>query len=424
MGDLKTKFYFSLITSVLLCGKAYSQTTNMSLPNQVGVYNPNIKTQQMGLPSQVGVYAPQNQRNRAFYNPNRPYVVTDYNKSPIINNNLYNQTNGFTSPIKYTFQKNNNTPTSNDEFDTEYYMILGYGKGSSKKDGLTNPSTEIPMNNVSEGLGDTSILTLGFGAMQDRKIGIDVTYTNISGLSYDSTSYTEYQFCGPNDYDNTGFYFDCNTENPVNGGSISSSSLMLNIHYPLTDIFGKWLDGFITPYISGGIGMSFNSISDYSVSYNYLGNPAGSENFEVDIPIDTSGLPYNDQGQGLFGFYNENGVIKHFGASTNNIAWSAEIGATFDIDKSTFLDLYYKINNYGTVKSKDTVYYSYDVIDIVNPISAGLCSTEAEGYDYEYNSATGWCESIDGTVTGFSSGYEEKGKIETQEIGAKLRLIF
>ena len=44
-----------VITTIFVDFSAYAQTTNMQLPQQVGVYNPNIRTQQMQLPQQVGV---------------------------------------------------------------------------------------------------------------------------------------------------------------------------------------------------------------------------------------------------------------------------------------------------------------------------------------------------------------------------------
>ena len=94
-----------VITTIFVDFSAYAQTTNMQLPQQVGVYNPNIRTQQMRLPQQVGVYAPQSQQNQMIpqqqgYRYNAP--VVNYNKAPVINNNLYENVNGYKTPNRYT----------------------------------------------------------------------------------------------------------------------------------------------------------------------------------------------------------------------------------------------------------------------------------------------------------------------------------
>ncbi len=440
MKLLKTKKFLLLITSILLCGKAYAQSSNMQLPNQVGIYNPNIKAPQMHLPQQVGVYQTQNRPINMMYpmipqqqNPNT-HIKIDYNKAPVMNTEMYNNVNGFKSPNRYTLQNariqtQNQTPKEN-EYGIEYYMGIGYGSGSFEGEGLIYKGNEYypPMNEISEGLGDPKSLTIGFGVMQDRKVSIEVNYTNLSGLNYDKYAYATEQWCGPWDFGDD-FYYDCNEELSTNGGGITSNALMINVQVPLTDIFGTLFDGFITPYIGGGVGISFNTIDDYTI-YDDFGDA------EIPIPDPTTGElgnPEDADGNYLGGWYDENGTITHFGATTNNISWNIEAGLTFNIDKKTMFDVYYKMSNYGTVKSKDTIFYSYDTIDIVDPTEElntstdgyqDYCTAMALEYGFEYNDETGWCEAFNGTTAGFLSGFEEKGKIETTEIGVKLRLIF
>ena len=168
--------------------------------------------------------------------------------------------------------------------------------------------------------------------------------------------------------------------------------------------------------------MAFNTLDDYSV-YDEFGDA------NISIPNSNGELGYPYEGENyLGGWYDYDGTITHFGATTNNLAWSVEAGLTFNIDRKTMFDVYYKMSNFGTVKSRDTIFYSYGTIDIVDPIenSDGTlgCTAEATEEYFEYNPETGWCELDNGISEGYLSGFEEKGKIETTEIGVKLRLLF
>lgn len=443
---VKTRNYLLLITSFLLCGKAYSQTSNMALPQQVGVYSANSNNpSQMRLPPHVGAYQNNNVRSYAT-----PYTVTphlktktvvDYSKNPTINQRLYENVNGYQTPTKYVLQspavltqiraqEQLNDKKLSEEFGTEYYLLLSYGSGKFDGTGLTNDKVIPPMNNISTGLGKPKMFNLGFGVMQNRDIRIDVSYTNISGLKYDSTAYTEEQWCGPSEYGDDGdFLFDCADESDVTGGSIKSNALMLNIQFPVTEMFGDLFDtSFVTPYIGAGIGMSFNTVGDYTVTDEY-GN--------AEIPATADGLAYDETtGDNLAGYYQYDGTITHFGAMTNNIAWSIEAGLTFNLDKKTMLDVYYKKANYGSIKSKDVVYYEYEAVDIVDPTDdattvdtdegqiTDYCTAQAIKEGFAWNEDTDWCESESYTQNGYTTSATEKGKIETTEIGVKLRLIF
>lgn len=417
---LKTKNYLLLITGVVLCGEAYAQTSNMQLPNYVGVYSANSSnTSQMRLPPQVGMY----QRNSApaYVNPytTRPRTVVDYSQNPTMNMRLYENVNGYQTPNKYVLQspalqaqRMGQTQKSNTEMGTEYYLSLGYGAGSFSGEGLTNSMIEpIPLNNISEGLGDPKALHIGFGVTQNRDVRVDVSYTSLSGLKYDSTIYTEEQLCSP-DIDNAsddGFDFSCSAESPVSGGGVNVNALMINVQVPLTDLFGPILDNMVVPYIGGGVGFSFNTLSDYTV-YPEFGN--------AEVPETDDGNPE------YAGFYQYDGEITHFGAMTSNFAWAVEAGVSINIDRKTILDLYYRITNYGTIKSKDYSYYDWSVIDIVDPDNNGNCTSAATAEGFVYEDEFGWCESEEYSETGYETGTEEKGKIETQEIGVKLRLMF
>ena len=481
------------IAAIFVGNPVYSQGTNMALPSQVGVYNPNINTQQMQLPSQVGVYNPnmnapqmqmpsqvgvyqqqqaQMQRqaisNNANYNLYRNMPMVNYNRDPVMSAALYDEVSGYKTPNRYAF---NNQPrivqttynnygnrtaqqlaSNSDDYGVEYYMALSYGVATfSDKSGLSGSSVaenqfgyyyDFPMNNVKHTLDDGKNFTIGFGAMSNRKQKVELTFSNISGLSYGEYATAQNQWC-PAEFDEYGnFYYDCEKDLPVEGGKISSSTFGINMYFPIAELVGgKLLDGLITPYIGGGIGITFNTIDDYTV-YDDIGNG--------EAPITTTGDPYYNLTEGsecsesdyasgasgcdfAWGYYDYDGVISHYGATTNNVSWNIEAGLSFDLDSKTIIDVYFKHSNLGKIKSKNEVFSSYYSVDILDPTTeeetgtngiSDRCTAEAIDAGFYYNDDTGWCERENGVSEAIVYDAPEKGTLENNEIGVKLRLIF
>ena len=357
-----------------------------------------------------------------------------YYPTPQINYNIYNNYNGYKSPTRYNFAQNQQTQSQytniNNEIDygTEYFLSLSGSKNKFTGSGLTGKTGTLPLNDESNGLGDTKTLTVGFGVMNNRKYNLEVNYNYIHGLNYDKTSYSHNQFCGPNIEENPEFNADCTDENEVEGGKINSSSLLLNLNIPFTDILkGSWFDGLFTPYITGGIGLAFNKIDDYTVI---------DEFGKGELPKYTDGIPTSPTNENLAGVYTADGKIQHFGDHTYGFGYNFGTGLSFNIDKKTVLDLYYKISQHGTIKSKDKVYYSYeefDIVDATQNLNTGTfegqtiqdyCTPQAIGEGFEFNEDTGWCERSNGITEGYETKMQETGNISNTEIGVKLKLIF
>lgn len=478
-----------LIATIFVGNTAYSQGTNMSLPSQVGVYNPNINTQQMQLPSQVGIYNPnmktpqmqlpaqvgvyqqqqQMQRQSAYQiNPNiyRNVPMVNYNRDPVISNTLYDEVSGYKTPNRYTLNQpkivktaynnyGNRSPqqlaSNSDDYGVEYYMLLSYGSASfSDKSGLTGSSLaenqfgyyfDFPLNNVKNSLDKGKDFSIGFGAMANRKQKVELTYSNISGLSYGDHATAENQLCSTEMFETGEFYYDCSKDLPVEGGKISSSTLGISMYFPIEEFTGGKLFDIITPYIGGGIGITFNTIDDYTVTDD-IGNGEAPSNITGDPYYSTSqnaACTAAEEGTNgceyAAGFYDYNGVISHYGATTSNVSWNIEAGLSFDLDSKTIIDIYYKHNNLGKIKSKGDVFSSYDTVDVLDPtdsthtgnVETGIedyCTSEAIDEGFEYNPDTGWCELERGKSEMIVYDAAEKGTLENNEIGVKLRLIF
>ena len=356
--------------------------------------------------------------------------------APQIDYNIYNNYNGYKSPVRYDFnqqqqlQQQNQSQYNNNitDYGTEYFLSLSGSKNTFTGSGLTARTTEIPLNDESDGLGNTNTLTAGFGVMNNRKYGLEVSYNYIHGLNYDKTAYSLNQFCGPSIEDNPDFADDCTDENEVEGGKINSSSLLLNLNIPFTDILkNTWFDGLFTPYITGGVGLAFNQIGDYTV-YDEFGTG--------ELPKNENGIPTSSTNDNLAGFYTANGKIQHFGNASYGFGYNIGAGFSFNIDKKTVLDLYYKIARHGTIKSKNRIYYSYDSYDIVDAtqnLNTGTfegstvttyCTPQAISEGFEFNDETGWCEREGDPEEGYKERMQEQGNISNTEIGIKLKLIF
>lgn len=425
------------ITAFFVDSSLYAQTNNMQLPSQVGVYQ---------APSQ----------SQANTNKIQMPPKINYNKAPVMSETLYNEVKNYQSPTTYSLgantrivnstyngNKNNKqkqTQEEEEEYGVEYYLSLSYGNTSFTGTGLTGSlvttnqyglNYDFPLNHYSNNLGDGNNLTIGFGAMSNRNVKVEINYNQLSGLSYGPYSTSDFQWC-PNEFDeNGGFLYDCTKDLPVTGGDISSSSFSINLYLPIDELIGgKILDGFITPYIGGGIGIAFNTIDDYS-TYDDMGTG--------EAPLTSNGDLMTENDEYAWGFYDYAGTITHFGATTNSVAWNLEAGITLELDKKTLVDLYYKVNNMGTIKSKDTIFYSYETVDILDPTRTGggelqenigsngvksYCSADAIDAGFLYNAATGWCETEPYVTEGILGDASESGTIENTEIGVKLRLIF
>lgn len=476
----------SIIATIFVGNVAYSQNTNMALPSQVGVYNPNIKTQQMQLPPQVGVYNPNiptqqmklppqtgvyQQQARYPVAPTnyRNMPVVNYNRDPVISENLYDEVNGYKTPNRYTLNQpkiiktaynnyGNKTvqqlANNSNDFGVEYYLALNYGVASfDDESGMSGNTTAInqfdlyynfPLNNIKHSPGDGKNFSIGFGVMANRKQKVEISYSNISGLSYGDYATAENQWC-PSEFDEDGnFYYDCSKDLPVEGGKITSNTFGLNVYFPIEELFGgKLFDGLITPYIGGGIGITFNTVDDYTV-YDSIGNgeaPLTGDgepyyNSEDRTPCTAQDFESNSNCVETWGYYDYDGVISHYGATTNNISWNLEAGLSFDLDSKTILDVYFKHNNLGKIKSSNEVFSSYATVDILDATEtknqgsgaySGIedyCTTEAINAGFYYDEASGWCVTDEYTTEQIIYDAGEKGTLENNEIGVKLRLIF
>ncbi len=412
MRVYKTTKYIMLLASFLLCTPVHAQWNNMGYVQQPIMMSTQYQTNSF-------------YNQQGMVNPYQPQVVVDPNLPPVMSQSVYNNLNGFKTPNRYELQSPTllnaqNQATNDYGYGLEYYMSLGYGLGSFTGEGLSSNrrNSDPPVNNEANSLGDPNSINVGLGVMHNKRLRLEIGFTSLTGLSYGDTATAYDQLCGlPFPNSGQSITYDC-TEilDVLNGGNISSSAIMLSAAYSFPDLFkdliggetGDWLSSKAVPYIGAGVGISHNSIENYTVY-----DPEGVANF----PTDTGTEGYYDYGNLTY-----DGIITHFGATTINMAYAIEAGVTFNLSKKAQLDLYYKLSNYGAITTRDDIFSDYLEIFLMYPTD-GVCTDD---YNFYYNEESGWCEERDGggIASYFEDDFAESGTIETTEIGAKFRMLF
>jgi hypothetical protein len=365
------------------------------------------------------------------YYSTQPVKVVDYNRAPVMNAQMYQNANGYKSPDTYSLaspaqRKVGADGLYRDEDDqsVKYYMSLAYGQTTFDGQGMKNDYYDYAMSNTSTSMGNGRNMGIGFGTLAHNGLRVEIGYSQISGLKYGDTKTSLNQWCPADrkldvptsDPEYGAFFYDCSKEiRRDSGGGISSQNFGLSAYFPISDLTGDIIDGMIQPYVGGGLGMAFNTVDSYTVK-----DDVGYG----ESPLDTTGALYVN-GEYSPGMYEYNGIISHFGATTSNVSWNVEVGATVEVSEKAKVDLYYRKSNYGTVKSKSEAFSSYEAVEILDPLpSTTTCSPEAIALGFQYYPDTGWCENYLGLSDAKISDAAESGTIENTEFGVKLRMIF
>jgi hypothetical protein len=350
-----------------------------------------------------------------------PYV--DYNRAPLISQQTYGDVSGYKTPNAYALYNqrppqqmsaysNNGRSMAEDDKNVEYYMAFSYGMASFDGKGIANGYTDYPMNNKPSSLGDGRNISFSLGVLSTTDARVEIAYSALSGLSYGKTI-TAYNQTDLSASSGNEFAYDATERLAVNGGGISSQNVGINLYLPMEEMLGDFLDGLAKPYLGGGIGMAFNTLDDYSVydEYGY-----GS------TPRDTSGQAYDADGKELFGLYEYDGTMTHFGTTTTTMSWNVEAGLEMQLDKKTKIDLYYKKQSFGAIKSKDYAVASYKTMLILDPVWDGTgWGCAVDGFQVIEGP---WCGFELGNAETVVSGVTEKGTIENTELGVRLRMMF
>ncbi|MDR0366977.1 MAG: hypothetical protein LBH41_00160 [Rickettsiales bacterium] len=396
--------------------------------------------QNRGMPNATNVrYIP---AQAAYYptQPQAPQPYVDYRRAPVMDDSTYTSLRGYRTPNRYNFQPA--TPKmvyapnglampesaleqERDNPNVKYFMALSAGQTAF---GGSAPSTnfiEYPMNNnPNASMGNGSQVTFSLGAISRGGWRGEVFFTNLSGLGYGKGGgiYAKSQSDPESVWELDDYAFDMTETDPyLEGGAVVSQGIGASIYMPMSDVIGTILDGFVSPYVGVGFGVSYNKISDYATydEFGYAEAPWGS-------------LVYDEDDNPNEGFYEYDGWITHYGASTRSNMFHIEAGVEVKISPKTSLDFYFRQWDMGEIKSHDiietdyanvsTLFPSEDEIDPVDGMP--LCETDAEDEGFWYNEDTGFCEVENDRTISYVTGAGESGRIRNQELGVRLRVVF
>ena len=217
-------------------------------------------------------------------------------------------------------------------------------------------------------------LQLSVGAAINNDVRVDFSYTRYSGLAYPKTVETS---------DGAGGYIPAQVE----GGAITANSTMLNVYYNIDTFTGYLAGGSLRPYVGAGVGISLNTIADYTVYDNTF----------YEVEPDISNLPAGK----LTGVSDI--VAYHNGGTTEELAFMLEGGVTTELEGGIKLDFFVRYANLGEVKTSGSI-----VMSQVDWLSDGAGMEYEAPYDSVYH-YTEWYES---------------GRLGLIDVGLRLRLQF
>ncbi|MHA1540525.1 MAG: hypothetical protein ACTSXL_05680 [Alphaproteobacteria bacterium] len=302
--------------------------------------------------------------------------------------------------------------------ETGLYFGLSLGKGQvAGKMTSTNCDPKVPGNcsdGDSEAMDSTS-MGISFGVAMTSTTRLELTYTRLADMKYGETA-----------SHNDGFG---NRTLNVQGGDIESNLLMANFFYSLEDMFGNFSGGKLIPYFGFGLGLSFNTVKEYTISDK-------DGYFDESTCFTEPAYEYNStSGQwdllpnGLCDeFYD--GEATYAGDTTQNIAWGFELGITYKMQNRMFLDFFFKHTNLGEISSSGMVVNDYffdhyfltgETIPGDTTSSWAIDNGGAEGIDD--GDATIDIEAEQQMIEAFYDAVE-KDDFTVTELGVKLRIMF
>ena len=217
-------------------------------------------------------------------------------------------------------------------------------------------------------------LQLSVGAAINNDVRIDFSYSRYSGMAYPKTVETS---------DGSGGYVPAQVE----GGAITANTTMLNVYYNIDTFTGYLAGGSLRPYVGAGVGISLNTIADYTVYDNTF----------YEVETDISNLPAGK----LTGVSDI--VAYHNGGTTEELAFMLEGGVTTELEGGIKLDFFVRYANLGEVKTSGSI-----VMSQVEWLSDGAGMEYEAPYDSVYH-YTEWYES---------------GRLGLIDVGLRLRLQF
>ncbi|MBN2675621.1 MAG: hypothetical protein JXR30_00015, partial [Alphaproteobacteria bacterium] len=309
--------------------------------------------------------------------------------------------------------------------DTGLYLGLSLSKGQysgTLKSQYCDPELPGNCNEGSSANQSSTGMGLTFGVAVSSATRIELTYTKYADLSYgDTASHSDY--FGSRDL-------------RVSGGDIESNVLMGSFFYSLEDIFGNFSGGKLVPYFGFGVGLAFNTISEYTIYDDYgpdLDNRClGTSTTPVMEYVSDGWYVYDDgiHDVGVLCDYVVDSETTYAGDTVQSLAWGVELGLTWKMQNQMYIDFYFRYNNLGNIENSGMVVNDQWIMDYYD--TGEYYDQAGNDYDFLIDESDPINESDDDIMVGveevndvraFYDG-KESTNLSITEFGVKFRLMF
>lgn len=429
MRNIKNKMILIVLMFFTFLSTSFAYEEMNLNPYQQQTYT-NMLTSNAQTFNQISLQKENTIQPPVLYNKNQ--YVNRYSENIFVNPpidynpkiNMVKRHQRLTNP-NHTYGQVYNDGSEDSYFLENAYISLSYiNATAANEDGI---SSEIEDDNLpgnwseyQNSFGKATGFSVSVGSDVAKNMRAELSYISLSGFEY--SDYASQYRC--NDLG------DCEEEQfpKLEGGEIETNAFMLNFYYSLKNLTGNFLDGMIAPYVGVGFGFGKNKISDYVLydGFGYLYDINGTIVRDYNDLIDSvTGAYICNPTTNLCGVEEFDGEIKYKGQTTQTFAWMYEIGLTVDFQNDFLLDVFYRYSNYGEIKTSGqttAIYYTDNLYSGLDPIN---CQAQGGAIINAADDGTGGLCSIPGADSeGAYTDATEKGVVETQEIGIKLRYVF
>lgn len=310
-------------------------------------------------------------------------------------------------------------------------------KGVNAEDYNSNFSYSIGSDGNKD-MGDATGLTFGFGRSMSSNLNIELMYSKYSGMKYGNAIKNKMLTDGTDDfypseanencYDTEGNYL-CydkisDSYKITSGGDINSDFFGIGFQYKFDGLTGG-LFGMLKPYIGVQVGFAMNTLDDFNVS-----DPDGySEGNEMYTYDDDGNTIVNDELKDVCTEASKcttenytDGDITFIGETNKTFGYGLELGFTIALENNMEIDVFFKRNMFGKVKTSGNAlasYYETDTYFYSN--DNGTCSN-----GFSEDSTSEWCfaEADIGTKDSQATNAVESGDLYMNQLGIKLKYMF
>ncbi|MBR1544471.1 MAG: hypothetical protein IJ638_00810 [Alphaproteobacteria bacterium] len=326
--------------------------------------------------------------------------------------------------------------------------------------GKTNTGINLEHGEVDNGeadanddMGTANGFSLGIGRVMSNSLSVEFMYSSYNGMKYgDWVKFAEEEEQevesgdgGDEADDSEGDDSDTetitvktvneNTYEVTNGGNITSQFIGFGFKYNLENMFGTLL-GRLKPYFGFQLGIAQNTIKDFTVSDedgytgdDYLPDPSDDDDIEY-----IQGLSCTADDPCIAEEYS-NGTLNFIGDTTRSFAGGLEAGFSVELEGNLSIDIFYKYNHYGKVKTSGNILSSYD-LDETEFYVADSDDAEfdpdnpcADGYSGSYDGEATYivCSADTNTTEGIQSLTQRRiqsGDMNLRQYGIRLKYMF